>query len=61
MVVGIYDPLAQRSTAISLLDFEGHLKQNTILLEWSTSSEANSNYFELKNLSIKPIFTDSVK
>jgi len=33
---------------ISLLNFEGHLKQNTILLEWNTSSEANSNYFELE-------------
>jgi hypothetical protein len=32
----------------SLLDFDGHLKQNNILLEWSTASEANSNYFELE-------------
>ena len=34
--------------ATSLLDFEGHLQQNNIFLEWSTSSEANSNYFELE-------------
>jgi len=33
---------------VVLLGFDGHLQQNTVSLEWSTSSEFNSSYFELE-------------
>jgi hypothetical protein len=33
---------------VTLLNFNGSLKQQNILLEWSTSSEFNSSYFELE-------------
>ncbi len=32
----------------TLLNFEGHLQQNNILLQWSTSYEFNSSHFELE-------------
>jgi hypothetical protein len=33
---------------VTLLGFDGHLEQNSIRLEWSTSSEINSSHFELE-------------
>jgi hypothetical protein len=33
---------------VVLLNFDAHLQQNNILLEWSTSSEFNSSYFEIE-------------
>jgi hypothetical protein len=33
---------------VTLLNFDGHLTNNTIVLNWSTSSELNSKYFDLE-------------
>ena len=33
---------------VTLLDFTGSLQKNNILLNWNTSSEYNSNYFDLE-------------
>ena len=33
---------------VVLIDFDGHLQNNNIKLEWSTSSEINSSHFELE-------------
>jgi hypothetical protein len=33
---------------VTLLDFQGHLSNNNIFLDWSTASELNSNYFEIQ-------------
>lgn len=36
---------------VTLLSFDGRLNNNSILLNWSTSSELNSNYFNLEKSS----------